>query len=463
MQLTSRFHDHERRPESLIGRLISHLRQHALWDSLLIFVPPALALIYIVTILSQTSLMGQVTSSLIVVGTAGLGALAVVLRYRPLIPSISSAAQLVDQRSGAKDHFLTLATIEPAHYSAPFVARLRQEAAGFMERVEVRRDFPYHFKRSAYWSVGISLLAAVLIHLLLPLAEPGIRPLPVHQRLHGLAEKLAQKPRLDGLAQDLRALAAKLEDPKTQQEERQVLAQEIEKKIEEQRKKEEQQENRDLLSEATSTLKGMEKEQSANGQERQKDQQKAGGGIQSTLPQKEEGDGKQSQGGDGENKSDPSNQPSKDMQSGNAVQGNPKEPGRDKNQQSADSKNNQPDPKQPGNEANKEKMGKNEGASKEGAGKDRASEEPPQGAPPAERFYKSGEGKEGIKGARYVTVQLPEEVAADSKGESRPTKESKGSRARPQVPVSNVPLPAHVPNAPMEKQQVPIEYRGVIR
>jgi hypothetical protein len=31
------------------------------------------------------------------------------------------------------------------------------------------------------------------------------------------------------------------------------------------------------------------------------------------------------------------------------------------------------------------------------------------------------------------------------------------------VPVSNVPLPPYVPNAPSEKQQVPIEYRGMIR
>ena len=53
--------------------------------------------------------------------------------------------------------------------------------------------------------------------------------------------------------------------------------------------------------------------------------------------------------------------------------------------------------------------------------------------------------------------------AADAKGESRAAKESKGIRARPQVPVSNAPLPAHVPNAPTEKQQVPIEYRGIIR
>jgi hypothetical protein len=152
------------------------------------------------------------------------------------------------------------------------------------------------------------------------------------------------------------------------------------------------------------------------------------------------------------------------MQQGKSSQGNPKEPGSEKNQQNQDdNKNNQPDPNQPGKEQNKVKADKNQGGSKEGAGRDRASEEPPQGAPPADRFYRAGEGKDGIKGARYVTVQLPEEVAADAKGESMPTKESKGNRIGAKVPVSNVPLPAHVPNAPTEKQQVPIEYRGIIR
>jgi hypothetical protein len=60
-----------------------------------------------------------------------------------------------------------------------------------------------------------------------------------------------------------------------------------------------------------------------------------------------------------------------------------------------------------------------------------------------------------------VTVQLPED-AHDSKGEGRMTKESKGGRAR-RYPMSNAPLPAQVPNAPTEKQQMPIEYRGIIR
>jgi hypothetical protein len=462
MQMISRLLDRER-PENLVLRLVAQLSHHALWDALLIFLPPVLVLIYSVVVLSHAARISDLASFLIIAVAVGFGVLAVVLRYRPLIPSVLSAAQLVDQRSGANDHFLTLATIEPTHSPASLVARLSQETAGFMERVELKRDFPYKLKRSACWSVGMSLIAAILIHFLVPLAEPGIQMLPVSQRLSGLAETMAQKAGLNSLAQELKTLAAKIEDPKIHPEQKQALAQEIEKKIEEQQKKEEQQENRDLLGEAASTLKGVEKEQSASGQDQQKDQQKGGGGIQSNLPEKGQGDSKQGQGGEGQSKSDSSMQPSKDMQSGNSTQGKPKEPGQEKNQQSADAKGDQPNPNQPGNEQSKEKIGKSEGALKEGAGKDKASEEPPQGAPPAERFYKAGEGKEGISGARYVTVQLPEEVAADSKGTTRATKESKGTRGRSQVPLSNVPLPAHVPNAPTEKQQLPIEYRGIIR
>ena len=68
-----------------------------------------------------------------------------------------------------------------------------------------------------------------------------------------------------------------------------------------------------------------------------------------------------------------------------------------------------------------------------------------------------------MKGARYVTVQLPEELAADAKGEGSISKPAKETRALPKPPVSNAPLPAHVPEASMEKQQLPLEYRGIIR
>jgi hypothetical protein len=60
-------------------------------------------------------------------------------------------------------------------------------------------------------------------------------------------------------------------------------------------------------------------------------------------------------------------------------------------------------------------------------------------------------------------VQLPEDVVADSKGASAASKDARNGQTRSKVPVSNVPLPAHVPNAPAEKQQVPLEYRGILR
>ena len=453
------------RPENLVSRLAARLRHHTLWDSLLLFFPPVLACIYTVFFLYQAAIVGEITFFLAAAGAVGLGFLAVTLRLRPRGPSIRSTAHLADEKSGAKDHFLTLSTIDPEHCAPSLVARLRNETDGFRERIELKRDFPYKLKRSSLASLLLALLFAAVIHMVAPLAVPIMRAaIPVPEQLRELAEKLAAQPGLKELAQELKALAAKLEDPKVPEQDKQASVQEMEKKIEEQQKKEEQKENRDLLSQTANSLEGAEKQQSASGKDKQKDQQQGAGGIQSNLPQDGEGESKQSQGGSGDGKQERNTQLSQDMQQGKSSQGNPKEPGPEKNQQNqGDGKNNQPDPNQPGKDQNKEKADKNQGGLKEGAGRNQASEEPPQGAPPADRFYKAGEGKDGIKGARYVTVQLPEEVAADTKGETMATKESKGNRVGAKVPVSNVPLPAHVPNAPSEKQQLPIEYRGIIR
>lgn len=456
-------HSQNRQPmENLIQRLVAQLSRHALWDALLIFVPPVLVLVSVAAYLTHAAWVSELTLIVVIALASGVGALAVVLRYRPMIPSLSKAARLVDQRAGAMDRFLTLATIEPSRTATSFVTRLREEAASFSSRVELKRDFPYKLKRSAYWSVGISLLGGALFFLLIPAAQSVIRSAPVQVRLRELADKMAPRPGLAGLAKDLKALAAKLEDPKISPEEKQALIKEVEKKIAEQQKQEKQKDNQELLGEAANAAKENQKEQAASGQGEQKDQQK-GGGIQSNLPQDGQGESKQSQGGKGDDKGDSNGQLSKGQQQGNSAQANPKETGPEKNQQLGDAKGNQSDPNQPGKEQSKEKMAKAEGGAKDGTGKNQASEEPPQGGPPVDRYYKPGEGNEGIRGGRYVTVQLPEELVADSKGESRPSKESRNNRARPQVPVSNVPLPSHVPNAPTEKQQLPIEYRGVIR
>jgi len=453
------------RPEFLVTHLAARLRNYVLWDSLLIFSPPVLAAVFVAISCYRAAWISPLAFLLVAVGLIGVGVLAVILRYRPLVPSVPAAAQLIDGQAESEDRFLTLATLATPTHPANFVARLRQESSRFAERIQFGRDFPYRFKNSFYRSLAISLAAALLFHFLIPVAESVIRPVSVQQQLRQIAAKMAQQRSLKPLAQELQALAAKLDDPKATPEEKQATAEEIEKKIEEQKKKEEQEENRDLLSQAANSLKGTEQQQSSSGDQQKKDQNKGGGGIQSNLPQEGKGEGKQSDGGGSNSKGEQSAQMSNDTKQGKSAQGSPKEKGDEKNQHAqGDAKGEQRDPNQPGKEQTNEKVGKNQGTSKEGAGKNQSPEEPPQGAPPAERFYKAGEGKEGIKGAGYVTVQLPEDVVADTKAEGRATKEGKaGTRARPQLPVSNAPLPAHLPNAPTEKQQMPIEYRGIIR
>ena len=451
-------------PEKLISGLVVRLRNHVLWDSLLIFFPPLLVSIYFLTYLYNGAWITQVTFLLLGLTAVGLLLIAAMMRYRPLIPSVRLVAGLVDQRTGAKDRFMTLATLEPSSCSPPLFSRLRLEASGFLDRIEIKREFPYKFKRSFYRSAVGSAVALVLLHGLLPVVQSRFHPVPASEQVRELAEKMTQRPRLAYLAPDLRALAAKLEDPKVSPQEKQIRIEETQKEVEERQKKEQQKDDRDLLGQASSMLKGLD-QQSGSGQDHQKDQDQGSGGIQSNLPQEGQGEGKQSQGNGGDNQGELNAQLSKEMKQGNSVQGDSKEQGGAMNQQSkGDGKSRESNPSKSDGDKNRETVGNTQGRSQETGGKDKASEEIPKGAPPTDRFYRPGEqGKEGIKDGRYVTVQLPEEITADSKGQMGSGKESKLSRNPPKIPVSNVPLPDHVPDAPTEKQQMPLEYRGLIR
>ena len=456
-------------PERLVSRLVAQLSHQVLWDSLLCFSPPLLVFIYMAGYLYHGAWVGPLAALLVTLVAIGIGILVVTLRYRPLVPSVAKASRLVDEHAGAKDRFLTLATIDPSRWPAGLVARLRAETASFLDRIELRRDFPYQVKNSFYASLIGSVLALLLFHLLLPVAHSTVTSLLAPQRLREVAEKMAVRPRLLEIARSLQTLAAKLEDPRVAHEERQALIEETQKKVGEQQKKEEQKDDRDLLGQAASTLKNLE-QQSGAGQDQQKNNEKGGGGMQSNLPQEGQGKGKPSPGGGGEQKGEMSAQLSKDMQQGKTAHGDPKEQSGEKNsQKQGDGKSNQPDPNRPdpnkpGMEKGKDSAGKTQGGGDDKGGRGKTSEEIPQGAPPADRFHQAGEqGREGIKGARYVTVQLPEEVAAETKGEKGGNKDAKGNRVGSKVPVSNVPLPAHVPDAPTETQQMPLEYRGIIR
>jgi hypothetical protein len=445
-------------PEHRVGRLAAQLRNHALWDSLLIFSPPLLLSIYLLIYLYRAAWIASPAFLLLSVAIIVVALLAVVARYRPLIPSVRFAARLVDEKTGAQDRFLTLATIEAGLWSSSFLARLRGEAAALLARIDFRREFPYRIKRSFYWSLLASLVVAALFHLSMSFTPPSPRSAP-YEKVRELAEKMAQQPRLAALAYGLRTLATKLQQPKVSEQEKQILIRENLEQIEKQQKQEKEKENRDLLGEASSTLQSLERDGS-----QEKDSGQGGGGVQSNLSQEGQGQSKQTQGSGGDGKGELSAQQSKDMHQGKTAQRDSKEQGKDKSDQNqGEGKGNQPEPSKSDKDTGTELTAKTQGGSQEQLGRNR-SEETPQGAPPAERFYKPGEeGKNGIKGAGYVTVQLPEELAADGKGEATASKQSKDPKAYPKAPVSNVPLPAHVPDAPTEKQQLPLEYRGIIR
>jgi hypothetical protein len=446
-------------PEAFVHRLVRHLRNHIVWDSLLTFSPPILAALYLLALLYRGSWIPALPILVLALAVIGIGLLAIFFRIRPPVPSTPEAARLVDDKAEAKDRFITLATVESSPSSEAMLARLRREAAGMLNRVEIRRDFPYHLKQPFYWSSISSLAVILLFHLLFnsSFIDPAVSP---QQRIRDLAEQMTQRPPLAEIARGLQTLADKLDDLQVASEEKQSLIDQIQKQIERQQNKEQAQDNQNLLSDASSTLKSLEQETASGGQEEQKNER---GGVESNASEEGQGEVKATQGGGGDSKGELSAQLNPQMKDGKSAQGDPQGKGQEKKSgDQKEQKASQSDPSNPEKSPN-ESAGKMKENSQGRSGKNRSDEMPKDG-PPAERYRQPGdEGPGGIKGAKYVTVQLPEEVAADSSGATTSGKDGKESKNRPKVPVSNVPLPAHVPDAPAEKQRMPLEYRDLIR
>ncbi len=446
-------------PEDFVHRLVRHLRNHVVWDSLLTFSPPVLALLYLLAVVYRGAWIPALPLLLLALAVIVIGLLAVILRVRPRVLSMPAAARLVDDKAEAKDRFVTLATVELSPSSEAMLARLRREAMGMLSRVEIRRDFPYQLKRPFYWSTIGSLAVILLFHLLVnsSFTKSGVSP---QQRIRDLAEQMTHRPPLAEIARGLQSLADKLDNLQVASEEKQSLIDEMQEQIERQQDREQEQNNQNLLSDASSTLKSLEQETGGGGQQEQK---KDGGGVQSNASQEGQGEGKTNQGGGGDSKGELSAQLNPEMKDGKSAQGDPQGKGQEKNL--GDKKEQKADQSGPSNpeKTTDESAGKMKQNSEGRSGKSR-SEEMPKDGPPAERYRQPGEqGPDGIKGAKYVTVQLPEEIVADSSGTTTSSKDGKEIRNRPKLPISNVPLPAHVPEAPAEKQRMPLEYRDLIR
>ena len=447
-------------PENLVARVEQRLRAHALWDSLLVYSPPLLAVLYLIAVLYWAAWVPPIPVLLLAAALITIGFVAVILRFRPRVPSLPAVARLVDDKAEANDRFMTLTTVDSSQSSKVMLARLRREAMGLLHRIEIRRDFPYHPTRSFYWSMGASVVLIILFHLFFESSLIKSGPSP-QQRIRDLAEQMAERPPLAEIARALEALADKFDDSQVSRAEKQTAIQEVQKQIEEQQKQEGQQDNKDLLSDASSSLKSLE--QGADGENQQQEQKEAGG-VQSDGSQGGQGEGKERQDSGGDTKGELSAQLNPEMKDGKSTKGDPQ--GRSQKDNSGDQKEqkaDQPDPNNPEKSKTSESAGKMKENSERKSGKNRSDEVPQDGAP-AERYYKPGEqDREGIKDAKYVTVQLPEEIAASGNGVTTSSKDGKEIRNRQRLPVSNVPLPAHNPEAPAEKQRMPLEYRDLIR
>jgi hypothetical protein len=450
-------------PEQFIRHLLKKLRQHAVWDVLLMFVPPLAAIVYCLFYLYSTSAIALATVTLAASAALIAGAAAAALRCRPNLPSAHFAARLIDDRAGAQDRFLTLATLEPAPEAAPLRARLRAEAAALQTRISLKREFPYRVKRPFYTSLMVSILGAALFQLLLPVAHSSLRSESATERLRKLAGKMITRSELQQVARSLEELARKLENPTVSVEQKREAVQQQRKALDKTKTDRLEQQDRDLLADASSTLESIERQSGAG--ERDQEQQGGGGSIQTNLPQQGQGGRQEQQARGGAGQNDGAAETDNDVREGKLASTDSMEQAEGKAARDGGTGSSQkPDPsKPPQDKTDTQQPGKSDGPGADRNGRSKASEEIPQSGPPAERFYKPGEGGyQGIKGAGYVTVQLPEELLSETKvGSNKGNKH--GKTAASQVPVSNVPLPSHVPDAPSEKQQMPLEYRDIIR
>jgi hypothetical protein len=437
-------------PERLVDLLVQRLKRHSLWNSLLMFLSPLLAFFYLVILLYTRSLVEFETLIFSLAGGLGI-ALALIFHYGWMADSKRFAARLIDERIGGEDRFYTLATVNPLLCPVFMLARLRDEARGLLHLVDLRKDFPYRGKRALLISLASSLVAVILIHLLSQSLMVSVPYKLSVNELEDLAQQLSQIPRYSQLARDLIELAVRLPRQGRPTVEGDAAIQELVQKIEDRLAGERQsgEGEGDLLSQVASTLRGLEE-----GVERQGGQ---GGGLRTGPLGQREGQGKElSEGGGVGEESELAGFGSIELRGRRLDQGKTEEA----EKRQGDGSKGDADRLKGGRKKGRETGGP-EKAEMEGESAETKDPEIPRGKTP-ERFLKPGEeGEKGVKGARFVTVELPE-----GQEPARPSGSSKGRRRRlrPKVPVSNVPLPPfRGTDAAREEQRVPLEYRGLIR
>jgi hypothetical protein len=440
------------RPEGLLWGVRRHLARHAAWDALLFSFPTLLAFCYIAFFsyrfdrFALSILLAAGALFVIAIGALGLW------RYYSTVPSLGAVARLIDERTQAENRFVTLATVDPRSSSPALWSRLRQEAVGFLRRLDVDRDFPFRLRRSFYDSLIASLALIVLFHLFIELGPWLAGRQKTVEDSAALSQQLNRVPGFEELARQIKALAAKLPDRTMTVEEKRMAIERALAQVEKQMaaRPEQAGNNQELLQRTKDTLSALQ-DSLEKGEERG-----AGGGTERSSEgrggkgEQKEGEGtKDAQQRDGQS-------PSKDLSESS--------PSRSPTAGATDSKG-----KGAGGRsgAGAESRGKEQdGASKadQTAGgetkltKGQFEQNPTGGA--SERFLRPGEQSgPGAKDARFVIVQLPED---EVEGGSTGARKKKSLLARP--PVGNLPLRRpDSPEASPEQQRMPLEYRGLIK
>ncbi|MBI2349242.1 MAG: hypothetical protein HYV05_11410 [Deltaproteobacteria bacterium] len=435
-------------PERIAGRLAGRLKRHLWLDILLVSFPPLFA----VTSLGFLPYGAAWRPGLTWIGVGALLAASAFLiglwRLRGAAASVGQAARLIDEKVAGQERFVTLATMDPSACPPFLMTRLRNEAAGLARRLKLERDFPYRIKPSFFRSLILSL-SMILLFLLLPQIAPVLTSERPGDGLMRSAEQLARIPGFSELARKLEALAARLREPALTGAEKRALVRELLAQLERQRAAEQQPggAGSELLAQAGDALRRLEQ-----GLERGEERGGSGSGDRSERGEKGGRESGQGEGKEGRGEAD--GLASQELAG--------KEPGPGEKQQ-PEKKRAETGPgsgEGEGKDTSREmkRAGKEEGG---GTGSRSPGEEIPTGKA-AERFLKPGEqGEKGMKGARFVTVQLPEQEAASQGGDGA---RGQGRQTRSKTAVSNVPLrrPDN-PEASAEKQPLPLEYRGLIR
>lgn len=425
-------------PERYLDRLGRRLNQHRLWNCLLGVFPPLLVLAYIVAV---SFLFNWVSFGVLLFSTAaivGVG-LAVVLHFQTTLPEQESLGQLIDERVGGKEHFRTLATIDPARARPSMLGELRSQGARLLRRVNFKRDFPYRLRRGSACSLILSVLSIVILHFFLAHPVLSVPDAAALKQVPALAQQFARKSGLHGLARGVGQAAGDLQ-----------------RKIK----------NTALVKKLVEHINGRFGSGSGAGQ------QSGQGQGSSSQNKSKTGAGNREQNSSGRTQQAPGNGPAGDKpdpaRSGRAKSSDDEQDDRDPPRKDAENQarksgagetgeRDDPEKRNPKDDSPEDQAKRKKGT----AGSRKSSEDIPQGAEP-DRFHPPGAEEEGVKGARFVTVALPKALSVGG-GENIAGGE-KGGSSKAQIPVSNVPLPPRTdPETVGEKQHMPLEYKGLIK